>query len=402
MALARSLPAAGALLALATFAVAGSVVRQGDPAAKLAPDGRPGFGARSPSEVAKLVRQPGRDDEAWIDALPALPTEIAQRSSLTESLYRERGWFALCGDQPGQGLLDLLASYRHLELDPTGTLHALDDRARAFAAAWTDLRFRSRARLLESAAHETRELAGALALLRGAANSWGALSQSESQNLARRADLSAALLRAIRLDLDALRESPGPRAAVPEADACLALARDTNAARRSARMGEMSARLVEREQAFLRPLFFARLSEQCVALLAWRKASLDIGRVALQAAEQFSPDVDPERARDGKIAELRTTDRRRNAMARALEALAQDPLDERATWIAFVSARHVGSVPQTLALAYRYLRLRGIVYEDGAQQGRAKLTESEELAEAYVRDALAGAYGAFPGIPAQH
>ncbi|TAJ19348.1 MAG: hypothetical protein EPO68_06460 [Planctomycetota bacterium] len=384
------------VLSLALAAGAGQAGARDD-AARQAPDGRPGFGTRAPNDVAKLVRQPARDGAAWIDALAALPTEISQRASLTESLYRERGWFALSGDQPGQGLLDLHASYRHLELDPTGTLYALDERARAFAAAWTDMRFRSRARLLESAANEVRELDGALALLRGAANSWGTLSESEAQNLARRADLSAALLRAIRLDLDALRESPGPRATPLEADECLALARDTNAARRSARMDELSSRLAEREQAFLRPLFWMRLSERCVAPLAWRKSSLDLCRAALQAAEQFSPDVDPERPRDGKVAALRATDRRRHALARALEALAQDPLDERATWIAFASGRHVGSVPQTLALAYRYLRLRGIVYEDGVQQGRGRMTENEEAAETYVREALAGAYGAFPG-----
>lgn len=369
--------------------------------AKLAPDGRPGFGARAPNDVYKLVRQPARDDEAWMGALSLLPTEVSQRASLSESLYRERGWFALSGDQPGQDLADLLATYRHLELDPSGALRELDARARAFAATWTDMRFRARARLLEAAAGETRELEGALALLRGAANSWGALAEAEVQNLMRRADLAAALLRAIRLDLDALREAPGARLSSLEEDECLALVRDTDAARRIARVAELSARLAERERAFVRALFHARLSEQCVAALAWRKSSLDLAASALQAAEQFSPDVDPQRQRDAKVVAMRTTDRRRNAFGRALEALAQDPLDERATWVAFTSGRHVGPVPQTLALAYRYLRLRGIVYEDGAQQGRRRLTEQEELAETYVREVLSGVYGPFPGLPAQ-
>jgi hypothetical protein len=366
----------------------------------VAPDGRPGFGTRPHVEVLKLVRQPERADEAWIAALDALHVELAQRQSVSESLYRSRGWFAISGDEPGQGLPEFFASYRHLELDPGNTLLALDARAQAFASAWTDLRFRARARLLEHAEVEARELRLSLALLRGDARSWGALSAAEAENLARRADLAAALSRALRLDLDALREAPGKYVAAPEADACIALVRDSDAQRRRERLTDLEGWLAEREAAFLRPLFHARLSEHAVATLAWRKSSTDLAQRARVAAEDFSPDIEHVRAVEPKISAMRTLDRRRSGLVRALEGLAQDPLDVRLTWLAFVNCRNAGSVPQTLAFAYRYLLLRGIVYEDGAQQGRKVLSSEEETAQTYVRDALSGAYGCFPGIPA--
>ncbi|MBM3977972.1 MAG: hypothetical protein FJ299_13420 [Planctomycetes bacterium] len=405
MALARALHLLGLLLAVTapglSLAAAASHGTRSQEATSNAPDGRPGFGTRAPGEVLKLVRQPAREDEAWMAALDALPTELAQRASLAESLYRSRGWFGLCGDQPGQTLVDLLASYRHLQLDPIATLQPLDARARAFAAAWTDMRFRARAGLLEEASTEARDLALALGLLRGAARSWGALSDDETMRLARRADLAAARLRAIRLDLDALREPPNAFVASPEVDACLAIARDSDAVRRLARFSELSAWLTRREQAFTGSMFTTRLSEQAVAALAWRKAALVQAGAAREAAREFSPDIDAALARDPKITQLRTTDRRRLAQARALEALAQDPLDETATWIGFVSTRHVGAAPQALALAYRYLRLRGIVFEDGANKGRDRLSDEEEQAEFYVREVLAGVYGPFPGLSAR-
>src|SRR6185295_15821408 len=97
---------------------------------------------------------------------------------------------------------------RELAADVPAVLHDGGPRAELLARLLSDPRFRLRVQVSDGVRRELSDLRGALALLRAQTDGWVDLGELDVAAITRRADLAAARLRAIRLDLIALRESP--------------------------------------------------------------------------------------------------------------------------------------------------------------------------------------------------
>lgn len=371
--------------------------------ASRAPDGKPGIGTRELGELLKFARAPKDGDAQLLAQLLELPRTLSVLQGSCEADYRARGLFALCADPSDSTLAELHAALRASARDVPAALAAGGAAARAFARAWLDARLRARAELFEAAPQEQREIELALALLRGAATSYGELSAAEADGLARRIDLAAARLRALLRDLEALR--PGAASAASSAQAeeaqverLLALAHEPDAERRAAGIEALGAEVLARTLAIQRYLFTTRFDAQALAQLAWRSGSESGAAQALEQARVHCPDLPYAGSVPASVERMRKTERRQRALEFALAGLAQDPLDEALCYLAAHEARIVASAAQTAALYDRYLLLRGIVFQDDRTWGKRALSAQEEEALQMLRDyqALRSGVGGTP------
>jgi hypothetical protein len=333
---------------------------------RLAPDGKRGFGAgQSLSDILRVFRQPDDEDKRWLNSLALLSGEIDTFVVLARDRCVKRGYFALQAEKSEPDLFALHAAFRGAEDDAVEVLRKHDARSRAFAQMYFDVRFLLRAAALEGYAEERDELAHALGLLRAATDGRVELVEPEARAIASRADLAASRLRAIRADLESLHqtksEPEAEREVSSKADELveLAAARDRDRDRAfafAARLDELG----KRKQQMRESLGVERLRPRIAdALDARAKAREEAQRFVSQAALYFDePQPGAEPAKE--VANLSRPERLRVARGLAARALAKDPLDEEATWIAAKTIDFFEGELYSRPYYDRYLALRGI------------------------------------------
>lgn len=330
-----------------------------------APDGRPGLGVHGTARAyGAFWRSPSDEERALLDSLLGLPGEVLVLRSALERSYRDAGLFALVADQPGAELEQLHAAYLELSVDPIGALRAGGERAKAFARAFLDARFRLRLETLAGLPAEARELRGGLALLRATQDGFVELKDPDARVIAGRVDLAAALLRAFRLDLEALGRSvdaTGPGAPDP---AWLPLLEEVAAhaepGTRPPALADLMRRVGRTEARMRESLFTPRL-RQAIGSELWRRdAGRDRASGLLREVRVLLPDTEEGARAPASIAELRKHQRYAYALRYAVEGLSQDPFEDELCYWAGIATDFLHDRWQSRVWFDRYLALRGI------------------------------------------
>ncbi len=357
----------------------------------LAPDGRRGIGMESElADVLRLFRQPDEEDAAFLRELGRLENDVEILAEGAAELYRRRGYFDLLEARDEQTLERLHTVFREHALDPREVLSggANDARARAFATMMLDARFRARMELLEGRRFDADEIRLGLAVLKAATDGWVRPSESEARNVALRVDVAAALLRARFKDLEALREAPLSLPDVDPGDLEALLARPEGEAPDELRrfLGDVAMREALRVERMWELFFTPRLQADTAEWLEWRRARAAVAARAAEEVRLYRPDTAEGQAAPPEIQRLTKTKRRRVAYGRALEGLANDPLDADLAYAAGVLARYVGGTLEALSHYDRFLALRGIRSHDHNTYKDRELTPEEDDALFYVQD----------------
>lgn len=357
----------------------------------LAPDGRRGLGGKTPlSELLKLFRTPDEEEENSFAELEQLEQDVRVLEAQVVALYRSRDFFTILEGEPEETLPALHDAYRRAAEDLEAMVFRRDATAEAFARMHLDPRFRVRMGLLQSWEQEAREVRRGLAVLRAASDGFVALSEPETENVATRVDLSAALLRALRKDLEALRELPGGDSgpSAEEVAAWFDIRTVENPAERLRRLEESKFEQARRASQMRQFLFGTQLEERVADLQSWRERAWAKAQ-ALRAEARFAlPEDDEEKDLSRELERLTKTERRRLARAKALEGLSYDPLDDELAYLAAVTSRIVHGTVEALSHYDRFLSLRGIRYHDDRTYRRRELTWEEADALLFVQETI--------------
>jgi len=165
-----------------------------------------GFGsAIDPSDLALLFRSADGTGAAFVEELCRLTRDVEVLIAVAKHRYERLGYFNLVEDRVAASERDLDALHRaFLSLEARCARVELGpDRAPPQARALLDDHFRARIRLVEGVEDDLREVRAALALFTAHVHGRADLRPgAELNEIARRADLSAARLRARRADLE--------------------------------------------------------------------------------------------------------------------------------------------------------------------------------------------------------
>jgi hypothetical protein len=305
-------------------------------------------------------------------------------SEKLERAWRADGRFRMHAAPRRAGLAELAARYRELAAEPLVAASAPGPAGEAFAQAFLSARFRLQLDLVDRAHAESRDLEAGLALLRALHESYYALADTEAREVARRVDLSAAILRAVRLDLEALRETGAhdlPGAPDPaDVARLIALAREEDPDARAEGLAALDER-VERVCARMEAsLFTPRLWQRLSMELARREG----GREQAAAARRELHLLLPEWVEEGteppqQIAKMKKHERYRAAVGVALGGLSGDVLDDELAYAIGLATDFVDGRPQSRTWFDRYLALHGIRSYDGRTYAR-DLTDEERYA----------------------
>jgi hypothetical protein len=361
---------------LAAMLLCGSVAAQTGEA----PDGRPGFGREAGiKDVRDLFQSPSDEQRAFLESLQALEPDVRVLAVRFAKRYEDEGYMELCGrrGKPAeQSLEDLHQAWFDRAADRAAALREDRGRGAVFARLCCDLRFRVRARLLSGLPLELHELNGSLALLRAHFAGTADLRDSEVAQLGRRADLAAARLRAMRFDLDALREDEEPDA---EALAVLSAAASGKGADPAA-VERVLAELDRREAQMVGLLFSSRPSPALTAELDWRDRQRQAAERKLAEARELLPEGDDDAPPPADVKKLSKSKRYMYAGRAAIEGLDFDLIDEELNWIAGVSTDFQLGVVESRRWFDRFLALRGIRGFDSRSYEYNKLDDREKLA----------------------
>ncbi len=359
-----------------------------------APDGRRGFGVHTPvNDVLSLVRSNAEPERAFMAELDGLTSEIKVLVALARHSYEQAHYFDLLQARDERSVDLLHARFAELDADPLPVLQAGGPMARALASMLLDTRFRVRAQVLGGCEAELGELERGLRVLRAATDGFVLLSQAQSSNITARVDLAAAVLRAVRNDLRALRESSGGSELDPAAvDRLLELARSSEGegVRRAGvvRQRESALRM---QQLMASALFSTRLRPQLAPTIAWRDDLLREARDLAAQAERALPEADASAPPDPQLAALSKSERIRRAGALARQAAEFDPLADDAVWIVAHAAEFQFGLLESRPWYDRYLALRRIRSHDHRSYQERKLTAREsEALEAVQRGLVPG------------
>ena len=371
-----------------------------------APDGRRGIGVESDlADILRLFRQPDEEDEAFLRELARLEQDVMVLAQTAAGLYSQRGYFALLPPR-GEGTLEHLhAAFQQHALDPRGVLAAVPDgdaRARAFATMFLDVRFRTRMDLLADWRAIADEVRLGLAVLKATTDGWVRPSDDEARNVAIRVDVAAALLRARFKDLEALREAPLSVADVDsgELEALLARPYGETADELRRDLADVAEREALRAERMKELLFTPRMEADATDWLAWRRERTAAAAQAIDDVRLYRPDTEEGQAAPPEIKRLSKTRRRRMAYDRALEGLANDPLNAELAYAAGVLARFVGGTLEALSHYDRFLALHGIRAHDHHTYTYSELTPEEDDALFYVQDEAKKGFGPPPIVGA--
>ena len=370
-------------LLLLTIALGGSGIAGDVGDQPTAPDGRPGIGgAGSARELARRADGAGEAAARLGEDLARLQSDLVVLTEMARRHYLGRGDFDLVGS--GGDLPALHAAFEAALPELELVLERGGARAEVMARLLLDLRFQLRIELLRLARREGAELRRGLALLRGSLDGLYELKDTEARAVAERVDLAAAILRAVRSDLDVLRERgrPGaPGSPDPALAAELERLRLLTAGPERAR-GHVALRasLEAERQRLVGVLFWPRLEPRVGEALERRQAR---GAAAVESRAALEQSLAGSAAQ-----ELPRQERDRIALSLALRGLDLDPLDEGLTWRMAELTQAVYGLEESQAWFDRYLALQGIrVGKEGVGTER-ELAEREQRAVEVVLRAV--------------
>jgi len=376
------------VLAITWLHAAPIAVAQEDPL-PLAPDGRPGLGIEGDARsYGRFLRAPPAAESAFLRGLEALEPEIRVLAEMVRRGYRERGYFRLLGRLEDQRLSELHRRFGETELVALDLLVEGGEVAEAFAEMFLDLRFRARIDLLDSFELEMREVEVGLALLRATQHGFVELKSTEARAIAERVDLSASMLRAIRLDLEALRERGDARAPGTPDPAWMAeligLTKIRDKELQRIAFLDLQRKVTHRLERLQGALFTPRLRKKLGTELARRAAGTEAAKKRAEKARLYlliSPEGDdPPR----EVLQMAKHRRHQYALSEALGGLAHDPLDEELTYWTGITTDYLYRNVDSRQWFDRYLAMRGIrVDQHSTIEGR-QLTEWEEHAREVV------------------
>jgi hypothetical protein len=352
---------------------------------KTAPDGDRGFGAgRSLHDISRLLRSSAEEDRAIIAALYKLESELRILLALVTDRYKEQGYFALLGPDAETHIDVLGAAFRAKQHEAARELAQGGASAELFARMLVDARFRSRLRVVEGWEFEAGDLKGGLALLFAHLDGFADLKDHEAELIARRIDLAAARLRAMRLDLEALREKPGSQTSDAvwgqDLEHLFMLMRSSDAERREKEMPAILERLDQREEGMCSALFTTRQADEFQSLLAQRAASITSAEKMLPTIRELIPDT-PEGAKASSEIQALPKSRRYAYAARSgEEALGFDPMNEELNYLAGLATDFNSGTIESHRWFDRFLALRGIRSHEYKSYNDRKLTREEKHA----------------------
>jgi hypothetical protein len=364
-----------------------------------APDGRSGFGTeRGAHELGRLFASPSEEDRALLEALDELVSDLLVLREMVRRDYLGRGYFRLLGTGQGDTLDDLHRCFRANEQSPMDLLTQRSPEREAFAELLLDSRFQLRAELFERFEHESHELRTGLSLLRATQEGLFDLKDGEARAVAGRLDLAAAALRAVRLDLDALRERGGE--AVPGAPEPSWMAELIGATKLRSEADRLTAleslrAKVSRRMARLRDvLFWPRLEHRLVVEFDKREAFEILSAQHLERTLRYLVVPPYDEAPQKEILRMSRAERHRYALSEALRGLAADPLDEDLTYWAGVATDYLYEPREGRRWFDRYLALRGIRATEQETTKDRELTDKEQ----YALEKVMHAYTLPPGL----
>jgi hypothetical protein len=366
------------LLAVAGLACTASAFPAADDE-HLAPDGRPGLGrARSARELGRLFRSSDDAERRMLAGIIGLEGDILVLREEAVRAYRDAGYFELLEVDDLEELHRAFPRFRSEVIEYVGRGGAIGERA---ARLFLDLRLRLRREILARFEYEAREVRAGLALLRASAEGFVLLKNDEARRCAARVDLSSALLRASRLDLEALRQTGDAHApGTPDEGWCaelIALAAAGDASRAHAELAALEQRLGRRRSRLASALFTPRVTARLAEACALRGGACDQAALALPGIRELLPETEEGRAAPPQIAELARHRRYAYALRLAVEALAVDPLNEELSYLAGVAAAFLLDGREVRARFDRYLALRGIRSGDD-RTFRGRVLSAEE------------------------
>jgi len=388
------IPLSLALLALG-LGVASPGLAQQEDRHPLAPDGRPGLGGDGDARsYGRYFRSPSESELAFLCELEELEPDVLVLAEMVRRDYRRRGYFRLLGWLADQRLEELHRCFVETGPGAVPLLAEGGEAADAFAEMFLDLRFRARLELLESLPLELREVEAGLALLRATQDGFVELKDTEARAIAERVDLAAALLRAIRSDLEALRERGDDRAPGSPDPAWMAeligLTKIRDEAQRSSAYLALGRKVEARLEKLRGALFTPRLREKLAVQLTRRAAALESARQRGENTRRYllvSPEGDDPPREVQQMAKFR---RYQHALSEALTGLSYDPLDEELTyWVGFCTDYLFRTI-DARQWYDRYLAMRGIRVDRNETFAERRLTEREERA----KEAVLSVFGA--------
>jgi hypothetical protein len=362
----------------------GSPTARGDVEWGIAPDGERGFGAgRSLRDIARLLRSSADEDRAVVARLYKLEPDVRVLLALVTDRYKEQGYLASL--PPGEASLERLGeTFRARQQDVGRELDKGDASSEMLARMLVDARFRSRSRVIDGVEFEIADLRSALALLFAHLDGFADLKDHEAEALARRVDLAAARLRAICLDLEALREKPGSETAdavwAQDLERLLALVHSRDAAQRAKDLPPLLDRLDQREEQMSAALFTTRQAIELDSVLSQRRAAVSAAADLLPSVRELLPET-PEGAKAGaEIQALPKSRRYAYAAHSAAQALGYDALNEELNYLAGLATDVSYGQLESRRWFDRFLALRGIRSNEYKTYGDRKLTREEKRA----------------------
>jgi hypothetical protein len=350
-----------------------------------APDGHRGFGPTPDhTQLHQLLRNPRDEDETFMRGLRALPSDVELLARLANKGYENRGYYALLPVlEPARP--EALYEEWARRVDDPFVVALPRAQALALARMAVDDRFHARYevhRQLEVDLHDFRQ---GMELLEGSAFGAAALNLgSELNNVTRLVDLTAALLRARRLDLEALSASLAP---APDEEPVRTLARALQLADHNLEQvwNDTVERTRRRTARMSMDLFTVKLRAQLAKELGVRANGKAAALEILAELHSIAPFTEKgEAPADPAIERLSDMDRHSLCIVTAEQGIAQDPL--LADLYYFVAEGENFAHGSRYARSYyaRYLRLRGINIANPNSINDRYLTAWEDRAVYYA------------------
>lgn len=344
---------------------------------ELAPDGARGFGTSpEPKHVTDLMRSKAPADLEFVGALLESATQVQIFMALAYTRYARLGYLKLLppgepGSSPpmadpalGRELEALAERFGDLLQAPNTPFNKAQ--ALAFARMVADDRFRVRAHILKGVELDLALLPGTLRIFCAHTHGRAGLEKGPALNtLASQADLAAARLRALRLDLEALHQ-PLVGAGGEDSAQVIELARalsvgDTQ--RAEALLEELDAQARRSARRLEQGLFTPRFDLDQVAALAERRAAWEKGLRSNREMDLLVP-FRTSGGIGGEIAGVRATDRYRMAVNSGIEGLAAAPAHPGLNFSLGICLDFVAGRGVSERYFDRFLALRGILHWD--------------------------------------
>lgn len=350
-------------------------------------DGHRGFGRRPAlADIEALFRSAEGEDAAFLASLYDLATDVDVFLHLTAALHERRLYFSLVHAERGT-LVDLYTAYdraaravRARDFDQRTSL--------ALARMAHDARFAARRPVIAAAREEIAELRGALALFVAHTHGLAQLDHgNEVARIAGRADLAAARLRAVRLDLEALHEGWAALHAHDDADVQeLAQALRTGKHDREELLGRARRASAAQALSLRDALFTTRFDRGERAALAQRRKD----RLEAQSIERrlrvLLPEMSGDEGLPADVARMSRAERYRDAAELGREALERDPFAAELNYLVGLAVDFAAGLKAASPYFDRFLALRGIRHYDDSTYDNARLDAFERYALFRVAD----------------